>query len=318
MNRYVIRRILQGAVVVWAAYTLTFAMLFMMPGDPVQIMLGGEADSISSVEAEAIRAEYGLDRPIWGQYVHWLGGAVRGDLGNSFQTGTPVLRRLLDAMPSTLALASTALGLAVALALVVGVLGTYVRTPWLRGLFLSLPGLGVAVPNFWLGVLLLQHFSFSLGWFPAVGNDGLRSLVLPSATIAVPAGAVLAQVLAQSLRSTLAEPYVDVLRARGASRARIYVRHAMRNASLPTLTLVGMFVGAAISGAAVAETVFSRAGLGRLSVVAVQQQDLPMVLGLVFFAAVATVVTTLVVDLLYVAIDPRTRTGLTSRRRRVT
>ncbi len=177
----------------------------------------------------------------------------------------------------------------------------------MRTLLLALPPLGVSLPTFWVGLLLIQFFSFRISIFPALGNEGLASLVLPSVTLAVPVSASIAQVLARGLRTALAEPYVETARAKGASRARVHLRHAFRNATIPALTIVGVIVGNLLAGAVVVETVFSRVGIGRLTVTAVNGQDIPLVQGLVLLAAAVFVATNLVVDLLYPVVDPRIR-----------
>ncbi|MFP1629339.1 ABC transporter permease [Streptomyces sp. 5K101] len=309
---YLLRRVLQAVFVVWAAYTLTFTVLFMLPSDPVAIMLGassgGETTGIDPVQIAALRAEYGFDQPVVVQYLTMLGDALRGDFGQSILTGARVAERIATELPHTLALGGLALVLAVTLGFTVGMLSIYPRMRVVRSALTALPPLGIAVPSFWLGILLIQQVSFGWGLLPATGNEGFASLVLPALTMAVPTGAILAQVFAASLRATLAEPYIDVVRAKGASRARIFYGHAIRNATLPTMTLVGLLVGNLVGGAAIAETIFGRSGIGRLTVQAVSNQDIPMVQGVVMLAAVATVTVTLVVDLIYPLIDPRVRT----------
>ncbi|MEU1168597.1 ABC transporter permease, partial [Streptomyces sp. NPDC005921] len=185
------------------------------------------------------------------------------------------------------------------------VVATYTSRRWLRQLLLSLPPLGVSVPTFWVGLLLVEAFSFRLRWFPAFGNDGLRGLVLPALTLALPTGALVAQVLAKSLLTALDQAYVETARAKGAGRWRVHLRHALRNASLPALTVVGLLVGQLIAGSVVVETVFSRDGLGRVTAAAVTAQDIPLVQGVVVFGALIFVATNLVVDLVYPLLDPR-------------
>jgi peptide/nickel transport system permease protein len=239
------------------------------------------------------------------QYAHYLGRAVRGDFGDSVATGRPVASTLADALPQTLQLTATALLLAVLLGGGLAVAATYTARRWLRQLLLSLPPLGVSVPTFWVGLLLVEAFSFRLRWFPAFGNDGPRGLVLPALTLAVPTGAQIAQVLAKSLLTALDQAYVETARAKGAGRWRIHLRHALRNASLPALTVVGLLMGQLIAGSVVVETVFSRDGLGRVTAAAVTAQDIPVVQGVVAFGALIFVTANLVVDLVYPLLDPR-------------
>jgi peptide/nickel transport system permease protein len=193
-------------------------------------------------------------------------------------------------------------------------LATYTGQRWLRQLLLSLPPLGVSVPAFWVGLMLVELFSFRRHWFPAFGNDGLRGLVLPAVTLAVPTGALVAQVLAKSLFTALAEPYIDTARAKGAGRVRIHLRHALRNASLPALTIVGLLCGQLLANSVVIETVFSRNGLGRVTAAAVTVQDIPLVQGVVVFGALIFVLVNLLVDLVYPLLDPRIVVATTRQR----
>ncbi|MFD5633856.1 ABC transporter permease [Streptomyces sp. NPDC127077] len=307
MRGYVIKRLAQAAGVLWAAYTVSFLVLDFLPGDPVTAMAGAgmESGQVDPRQIAALRHEYGFDKPVLVQYAEYLGRAVRGDFGDSVATGRPVASTLADALPQTLQLTSTALLLAVVLGGGLAVAATYTTRRWLRQLLLSLPPLGVSVPTFWVGLLLVEAFSFRLRWFPAFGNDGLRGLVLPALTLAVPTGAQIAQVLAKSLLTALDQAYVETARAKGASRWRVHVRHALRNASLPALTVVGLLVGQLIAGSVVVETVFSRDGLGRVTAAAVTAQDIPVVQGVVAFGALIFVMTNLVVDLVYPVLDPR-------------
>ncbi|AZP22430.1 ABC transporter permease [Streptomyces aquilus] len=307
MRRYVIKRLAQAVGVLWAAYTVSFLVLDFLPGDPVTAMAGAGVDSgdVDPARLAALRHEYGFDQPILAQYADYLGRAVRGDFGDAVSTGRPVTSTLADALPQTLQLTGAALLLAVLLGGGLAVVATYTSQRWLRQLLLSLPPLGVSVPTFWVGLLLVEVFSFRLHWFPAFGNDGLRGLVLPALTLAIPTGALVAQVLAKSLLTALDQAYVETARAKGAGRWRVHLRHALRNASLPALTVVGLLVGQLIAGSVVVETVFSRDGLGRVTAAAVTVQDIPVVQGVVVFGALIFVATNLLVDLVYPLLDPR-------------
>lgn len=317
MFRYVIRRLAQAVAVLWAAYTLSFFVLDFLPGDPVSAMAGGGLDqsSVDPARLDALRHEYGFDRPILVRYVDHLGDAIRGDFGNSVATGQPVSTTLADALPQTLLLTGAALLLAVVFGGGLALTATYTSSRALRQTLLSVPALGVSMPTFWVGLLLVQLFSFRLGLVPAFGNDGVTSLVLPAVTLAVPTGALLAQVLAKSLLMTLDEPYVQTARAKGAGRLHVHLHHALRNAALPALTIVGLLVGNLLAGSVVVETVFSRNGIGRATVSAVTVQDLPVVQGVVVFGALVFVVVNLVVDLVYPLFDPRVVVATPARRR---
>lgn len=308
MSRYVLSRIGQAVLVLWAAYTVTFVILYLLPSDPVAIMLSAnniEVDSLTAEQRDAAVARLGLDRPVWEQYLGMLGAALRGDFGVSFAKQIPVSELLAQRLPATVTLSAVAVGFA----LVGGVVTAFGATLLPRGRVASfvrrLPAAGVSVPNFWIGLLLIQVFAFTLGWFPAMGSDGWQSYVLPAVTMAIPTAAVLAQVLIRSFDDTLDEPYIATARAKGLSRFAVQVRHAFRNAALPTLTILGLLVGATVTGSIVVETVFSRHGVGRLAQESVLAQDIPVVQAIVVLAAAAFVVVNLIVDLLYPLLDPR-------------
>ncbi|MEZ3161224.1 ABC transporter permease [Microbacterium sp. BWT-B31] len=303
---YIARWIGQGVVVLWAAYTISFLILYLLPGDAATMFAGGgDQEAVDPELVARLRSELGLDRPIWEQYVIALGKAVTGHFGTSTQTGRPASDLLLEALPPTLALTAFAFLLAVVFGVALALAASLARATWLRNVLSSLPPIGVSIPVFWIGLLLLQAFSFRLRLFPSMGNEGFESLVLPAITIAIPSGAFIAQLLSRSLRSTLAQPYVEIVRAKGASERRVQLGHAFRNAVIPSLTMVGVLVGGLLSGAVVTETVFSRLGIGRLVVTAVNYRDVPVVQIVVVFAALVFVVANLLVDLVYPLIDRR-------------
>lgn len=308
MARYLAGRVLQAVFVLWAAFTATFVILFLLPADPALLMLSTEgATSIDPAQVAALRAEHGLDRPVLVQYGDALVRALHGDFGISLYSSTPVVQEITTALPETLKLAGLALVIAVLLGATIATLATFTRWRWLGQALLALPPLGVAIPGFWVGLLLLQLLSFRLGLFPASGNGGLDTLVLPAVTLAIPTSAVVAQVLSKSLAESWRQPYVATAAAKGVSRLRIHFVHVLRNATLPALTIVGMVVGNMFSGAVVTETIFSRAGVGKLTQKAVEVQDIPMVQGLVVLSAAVFVLVSLAVDLVYPILDPRIR-----------
>jgi peptide/nickel transport system permease protein len=314
LARYVARRVGLAAVVLWAAFTVSFVVLYLLPGDPVETMAGGglTGEPLPPQQLDALRNRYGLDQPLLVQYGMRLWAAVHGDFGTSIQTGQRVGEAIADALPSTALLATTALVLAVLLGATLALIATYTRFRLLRQLLLSLPPLAVSLPVFWVGLVLVQVFSFGLGIVPAVGARGIDALVLPAITLALPVGAQVAQVLSACLERALDEAYVATARAKGVGRVAIHLGHALRNAAIPALTVVGLVVGQVLAGTVVVETVFTRPGLGRLTVGAVSYQDIPLVQGIVVFAALVYVVVNLVVDLVYPLLDPRITVGATA------
>ncbi|MGJ5893521.1 ABC transporter permease [Streptomyces niveiscabiei] len=307
--RYAATRTLRAVFVVWAAFTLTFFALRLLPGDPVALMLSGRGGfaELTPEQIARARADLGFDRPLLAQYASALTDALHGDLGSSLQTGQPVARMIADAIPPTLQVGTLALVLALTAGTLLAVAANLTASPLLRQLLRSVPSFAVSLPSFWVGLVLIQLLSFRWHLFPALGDSGPGSVVLPACTLAIPGAALVAQVLGKSLHTTLQEPYADTVRATGAGRARLLFGHGLRNAAVPAATVAGMLVGSLIGGAVVVETVFSRPGMGRITQSAVSAQDLPVVQGVVVVAALAFAVVNLGVDLLYPVLDPRIR-----------
>ncbi len=307
MARYVLGRVAQAVIVLWAAYTVTFFVLNVLPGDPIALQLGAagiEVDSLTPEQLAQAQAKYGLDQPLIVQYFGMLLGALRGDFGISIAKSVPVSQLIGERLGSTLLLSLVAIGVALIVGAVLAYLAAFVRFSPARAVLNRLPAVGVSFPQFWVGLLLIQIFAFTLGWLPATGSEGWQSLILPAVTMAIPAGAMLAQVLTRSLHDTLAEPYITTARAKGLSRGAVQWRHAFRNAALPTLTILGVLLGTTVTSAIVVETVFSRNGIGRLAQESVMSQDIPVVQAIVVLAASVFVVINLIVDLLYPLFDP--------------
>jgi len=311
MVGYLVRRVALAIGVLWAAFTVSFVVLYLLPGDPVATMASGGLDGepLTPAALDALRARYGLDQPLIVQYGTRLWDALHGDFGTSIQSGKDVGEAIREAMPPTIQISVAGLAFAIVFGGAVALVATYTSARWLRQLLMALPSLAVSLPVFWVGLMLVQVFSFQLGLLPSVGAKGLESLVLPAITLGLPTGALVAQVLAKSLSAALDEPYVVTARAKGAGRVAIHLRHALRNAALPALTVLGYVVGNLLAGSVVVETVFTRPGLGRLTVSAVSVQDIPLVQGIVVFAAVVFVAVNLLVDLIYPVLDPRIATG---------
>ena len=309
---YLLRRLGFAVAVLWAAFTVSFVVLYLLPGDPVATMAGGSSDGqpVTAAQLDELRHRYGLDQPLVVQYGHKLLAALHGDLGTSFATGETVRGAIGDALPPTLQVALCGLGFAVAFGAVVALLATYTRVRWLSQVLLALPSLAVSLPVFWVGLMLVQLFSFRLGMFPSVGARGPASLVLPAITLGLPPGALIAQVLAKSMSQALEEPYVTTARAKGVGPGAVHLRHALGNAVIPALTVLGYVTGLLLAGSVVVETVFTRPGLGRLTVSSVGVQDIPVVQGVVVFGALVFVLVNLAVDLVYPLLDPRIATAV--------
>lgn len=314
MLRYAALKLGRALFVIWAAFTVTFLLLFVLPADPVDLLFDpAEINTIPEEVRAQVAANYGFDKPLILQYVDRLGHAVVGDFGNSVQSGRPVTAALLEVLPSTLILSVGALLLAVVIGFVIALIATATRQNWVRNLVESLPSAAVSVPVFMFGIVLLQIFSFGLGWFPSFGDNGWQSLVLPLVTLAIPVSGPIAQLLVRSFTGEMGAGYVVTSFAKGATRGRVILGDVFRNASLPALTIAGITFGNLIAGSVITETVFARPGVGRLTQGAINTLDIPLVQGIVVFVAASFAIINLIVDLIYPLLDPRLRATLAVR-----
>lgn len=305
MLKYLSGRTGQALLVLWAAFTLSFILLQVLPGDAILIKFQNPDMGLSPDQIADMRAAYGADVPLWQQYLHTLGNFLRGDLGYSIQNGVPVSALLAANLPATLQLAVLGFTLALLLALVIAFVSNLIGFGWLKSALQSLPALFVSVPTFWLGIVLIQIFSFRLKLVPIINPGEWVGLLLPIATLAIPISAPLAQILIRSIDSVQTQPFVAVARAKGASRSGVLWRHVARNAMLPVLTIAGILFGELIAGALITETVFGRSGLGQLTQQAVVNQDVAVLQAVVMISAAAFVFLNLLVDLLFPLLDPR-------------
>lgn len=313
--RYILSRVGQAVLVLWVAYTLTFILLQALPGDGFMIKFEDPEMGLTPAQIEVIRAYYRLDDPIIIQYLNSLIGIFRGDLGYSIANAVPVTDRLALALPETLKLAGLAFALAVLIAVGIAAATQLVPLRWLRNWLLSLPSLLISIPAFWLGIVLIQIFSFQLGWISVIAPSPVQALILPVITLAIPVSAPLAQILCRSLDEISLQPFSTVVAAKGASNWWNLSRHATRHAALPALTIAGLIFAELIAGSVVTETVFGRTGIGRLTNDSVALQDAPVIQGVVIIAAAGFVLINLLVDLAYPFIDPRVRDGQRRRTR---
>lgn len=303
--RYLGKRLLYGVIVLWGAFTASFFLLYILPGDAAGgLTFGAEGEDIEALLAEQ-RQLLGLDRPVLVQYADALWGAVRGDFGDSIYQRRPATELYFDSFGPTLELAVTGLVLAVVIGVGLAVLIELVDWKWARETLLSLPAIAVAVPPFWIGLLLLQLFAFKLGVISSTGNDSFLGLLVASLGLAIPGAGAIAQLLTANLRGALTSPYIETVRNWGLSRRAVVLRHALRNSLLPVVTSFGTTVGLMFGGTVLTETVFSRLGVGRVIVDAVDGRDTPVVLVCVTVSAAIFVVVNFIVDALYPLIDKR-------------
>jgi peptide/nickel transport system permease protein len=308
MIRYLVGRVVQAAAVLWAAFTLTFAILYLLPSNPMQLQLaaaGIQEDSLTPEQYAAMKHRFGLDESIAAQYWHHLTGVLHGDFGDSLTQQVPVTDLIGARIGPTLLLSVSAAVVSLVAGSALAYLATFVRRNPIRVVLTRLPALGASFPQFFIALFLIQFLSFQLGWLPATGTQGAQSLIMPVLTISVVTSSVLAQVLIKSFDQTLSQPYVVTARAKGLSRTAVHLKHAFRNAALPAMTILGVIVGLTVTSSIVVETVFTREGVGKLAQEAVLAQDVPVVLAVVTLAATVFVTVNLIVDLLYPLLDPR-------------
>ncbi|MBX3069663.1 MAG: ABC transporter permease [Thermomicrobiales bacterium] len=313
MARYLIRRLIHSAFLIWGVATLVFFAIRLVPGDPVVQMLGPE---YTPEAADAMRQKLGLDESIGSQYVKWMGDLLRGDMGSSIATNETVVDAIRTGLPKTLSLSLVAFIIGVGIALPTGILAALKRNTWIDYLASLIAFIGVSMPGFWLGILLIIVFSVNLGWFPALGyaelrDDGFRAwierLILPGIAIGTAYAAILMRFVRAGLLETMSSDYIRTARAKGVAEPGVIARHAMRNALIPVVTVMGIQLALLLSGTVAVEMVFSIRGIGRILIGAIFDRDYPMVQGIVLLIAVIFVLANLAVDILYTAIDPRIR-----------
>ncbi|WP_158743565.1 ABC transporter permease [Acidisphaera sp. L21] len=285
-------------------WTLVFGALQLVPGDPVELMLANSQASEQAVAAT--RTKLGLDRPVWLQYVTFLGHAVTGDFGNSFRTREPVTKMIGDQLPATLWLSAGGLLFGLIFGTLLGVVAGLRPDGWIDTSIMTIALAGVSMPGFWVAMLLIQIFATSLGWLPVLGS-GPTALILPSISVGLFLVGGLARLVRSSLIEVLGQDYVRTARAKGLPEARVVIKHALRNAAIPPLSLLGVQFALLIGGAVVTETVFARPGIGAMLVTAVLEKDYPLVQGIAVWTTAACVLVNLLIDLLYTILDPRAR-----------
>lgn len=317
MLAFLLRRLFALITLLLIVSVLVFGLALLIPGDPVAAMIGDQA---TPEQIAAVRSEMGLDDPLPVRYAQWLGGVLRGDLGSSLFTGYPVSSALLDRMAVTLSLVTLGVVASVLVGLFLGALAGYLRGSFVDRAAMAFTAAGVAVPNFWLGAMLILLFGLKLKWLPAVGfvplGDGvgvwLRSLVLPVVALASSGAAEVARQMRSSMVDTLEADFIRTVRAKGMGEWVVVVKHGMKNAMVPVVTVAGMLVTRIFGASIVVEQVFDMKGIGSLSVEAVQKRDVPVIQGIVMFVTAAVVVANTLVDLSYTYFRPQIRmTGTT-------
>ncbi len=304
MIRFLTLRLLLTLGALWLILTMVFFLIHLVPGDPVQQMLGEGARAEDLTE---LRHALGLDQPVASQYLRYLSGLAHGDLGNSFRFQAPVLRIIVERYPATLELALAALVVSMAIGIPAGAWAAHQRGRAADRAIGFFTLLGLSVPNFALGPVLILLFSIQLGWLPVSGREGLAHLVLPAATMGAALAAILTRMVRTSMMEELSADYVRTARAKGLPERRVLFRHAFPNALIPIVTIIGLQFGTLLAGAIVTESIFAWPGVGRLTVQAIQARDYPLLQGCILVISFSYVLVNLVTDAIYAAVDPRVR-----------
>jgi peptide/nickel transport system permease protein len=305
MTKAIIRRLLTSLLVIFGSLVLVFVINYMLPGDPVLIMLDGQTTSPEAIAN--LRHQLSLDQPFYIQFVHYFGRIIHGDFGKSLVNSDPVLPKILEQFPATLALTFASSVISVVLGIFLGVLSALHRNRFIDFATRIVGLFGISMPTFWSGILSILIFSIHLGWFPAMGSQGVSTLILPSITLGLVGAGFIIRMVRNSMLEVLHEPFIVTLRSKGLSERLIMYQHALRNALIPAVTMIGIIIGDLMAGSVVIETVFSRQGIGRVVADAIMAKDLPVVQGVVFFTAIVYVIVNFLVDLSYLFIDPRVR-----------
>ncbi len=302
MIKYVVKRLINMIPVIFALIFVVFTIMYFTPGDPTAVILGNEYSEEASMK---IKQELGLDKPFLVQFLNYAGNLVRGDFGMSYITRAPVSEQLFGRFPNTFKVVAGAMLFCVALGVPIGVFSGTRPYSLLSNITMVIGLLGVSLPIFWLGLLLILLFSVKLGWLPSSGIDGFSNLILPSIALGANYMANIMRTTRSSMLEVIRQDYIRTAKAKGVSRRNVIRRHALQNAMMPTITVIGMNIGALLGGVVLTETVFSIPGTGRLLVESINKRDTPSVLGCLVIMAICVAISNLIVDLIYAYIDPR-------------
>lgn len=308
MHVFILQRVIALVPLLLGVSLLVFLMTQLVPGDPVMMMLG-EYSVASAEDIEKLRTQLGFNDPLHVQYGRYLSGLVQGDLGDSMRSRKPVASLILQRLPRTIELTVSALLFAIVFGTVMGITAALNHNSWLDYLTVTIALLGVSVPGFWLALLLILFFSVYLGWLPVLSDPGIKGLILPMLALGLWAGGTIARLVRSGMLEVIRQDYIRTAHAKGLADRAVVYRHALRNALLPVVTVVGLQFGQILAGTVIIEAVFSRPGLGLMLVNAIIAKDFPLVQGIVMFVAAAYIIVNSLVEILYVWVDPRIRYG---------
>lgn len=301
---YLIKRLCGAVFVLFGISTLVFLLIHLVPGDPIEVMLG---ETARAADREALRHALGLDLPLLQQWWQYLSGITHFDLGESLHSKRAVSQLLIERVPATFILSLASLLIAIIIALPLGILAAVYKDSFWDRMAMMSAMLGVSIPNFVMGPVLILIFALWLGWFPVSGKEGIASLVLPALTLGTALAAILSRMVRASMLEVLQEDYIRAARARGLNEFHVLGLHALRNAALPIITILGMQFGALLAGAVITETIFSWPGIGQLMIESIQKRDYPVVQACVLLISASYVLVNLLTDLLYIKLDPRVK-----------
>lgn len=304
MFRYILYRLVMAVPVIFGVTVAVFFMVRLVPGDPVDILFNNQAKPTPE-QRQQMRHQLGLDLPVYKQYGKFIWDGLHGDLGRSFRSQRPVMTEITGRLPNTIKLTAASLLVAIVVGVSAGIVAATFKGTWVDNLSMLIAILGVSFPGFWLGLMMIMLFGVRLGWFPVSGAGDIKHLILPAFTLGVLASAILARITRASMLDALNGDYVRTARAKGLREVWIVFRHALRNAAIPVVTILGLQIGGLLSGAFVIEYVFGYSGVGMLAVNALQTRDFPLIQGIVLLVALIYVFVNLLVDILYAVIDPR-------------
>ncbi|WP_130616805.1 ABC transporter permease [Cohnella abietis] len=305
MTKLILVRLSTSLLVILGSLVLVFIIIYLLPGDPVLQML--DPNTATPEDIANLRHQLGLDKSFVSQFLTYANQMLHGDFGKSILNSEPVLPKIIKHFPDTLALTLASSLISAAVGIFLGVLSAIHRNSWIDIVTRIVGLFGISMPSFWSGILLILIFSVHFGWFPAMGSDGWKTLVLPAFTLGIVGSGFIVRMVRNSMLEVINEQFILTLRSKGLSERLVMYRHALRNALIPAITMIGVLVGELMAGAVVIETVFSRQGIGRIVSDALMAKDLPVVQGVVFFSAIIYVLVNLLVDLSYSVIDPRVR-----------
>ncbi|MEI7845725.1 MAG: ABC transporter permease [Chloroflexota bacterium] len=306
MVNYLIRRLFTSILVLFGISILVFSIIHLVPGDAVSAILGRQ--KVNAETVAQLRQQLGLNDPIPVQYWRYLNKALHGDLGESIRNYVPVSKAISEQLPSTIALAFSALMLALIVGFILGLVAALNHGTWLDTLAMGLSVSGLSIPTFWLGLLLIMLLSVNLGWFPSISTgSGFAALVLPTLTLGLPEASIVARMVRASMLDVLSKEYITAARAKGVPESMVILKHAMRNALIPVVTFVGLQMAYLLGGSTIVETMFARQGIGRLAVQSISNRDYPMVQGVVLVTAVIYVLINTLTDITYTLLNPKIR-----------